>query len=314
MTATASAVPEFSEWAELLDRFAGYLEHQRALAPLTVRNYVTDVWPFAEYLRAHSIDSFDHVGRISLRAYLAWLISMGYVSRSVSRKLSALRAFYGFLKQEGLASRDETDLVTAPRGAANLPPVANLRGIEALLDAPSSSTATGVRDRAILELAYAAGLRLSEIAGLDTGDVNATTREVRVTGKGSRERTVIMGVPAAVAIERYLNSVPGGSAVRDGAMFLNRFGTRLSTRSIQNLVKKHALAAGLDLGFSTHTIRHSFATHLLDGGADLRVVQDLLGHASPQTTQIYTHVSTASARKAYLAAHPRAQTRSAAQP
>ena len=296
------------QWDELISEFGEYLSYNRQLAPLTVRNYTTDVAPFGDYLEKHSVDSFEDIDRLVIRGYLAWLLEIGYVKASVSRKLSSLRSFYAFMKKRGLVERDETDLVSAPKSASKLPPIANEGGIRALLEAPAATTDTGVRDRAILELAYACGLRLSEIASLDVGDADLEQRQVRVTGKGSKDRVTVMGVPAAKAVGRYLDRIRS-SIAKDSqpAMFLNRGGTRLSARSIQKLVKKYALIAGLDLDFSTHTIRHSFATHLLDGGADLRVIQELLGHASPQTTQIYTHISTASARKAYLSAHPRAK-------
>jgi integrase/recombinase XerC len=298
-------------WDELVEEFGEYLAHNRQLAPLTVRNYTTDVAPFGDYLERRGVDSFEDIDRLVIRGYLAWLLELGYVKASVSRKLSSLRSFYAFMKERGLVQRDESDLISAPKSASKLPPIANEGGISALLEAPSATTDTGVRDRAILELAYACGLRLSEIASLDLGDADLEQRQVRVIGKGSKDRVTVMGQPAVTALRRYLDRVRGGLARESQtAMFLNRGGTRLSPRSIQKLVKKYALIAGLDLDFSTHTIRHSFATHLLDGGADLRVVQELLGHASPQTTQIYTHISTASARKAYLSAHPRAKRQS----
>jgi len=298
-------------WDELVEEFGEYLAHNRQLAPLTVRNYTTDIAPFGDYLERRGVDSFEDIDRLVIRGYLAWLLELGYVKASVSRKLSSLRSFYAFMKERGLVQRDESDLISAPKSASKLPPIANEGGISALLEAPSATTDTGVRDRAILELAYACGLRLSEIASLDLGDADLEQRQVRVIGKGSKDRVTVMGQPAVTALRRYLDRVRGGLARESQtAMFLNRGGTRLSPRSIQKLVKKYALIAGLDLDFSTHTIRHSFATHLLDGGADLRVVQELLGHASPQTTQIYTHISTASARKAYLSAHPRAKRQS----
>ncbi|NQW16104.1 MAG: tyrosine recombinase [Chloroflexi bacterium] len=298
------------EWDELVIEFGEYLAYGRQLAPLTVRNYTTDVAPFGDFLAKRGVESFEDIDRLVIRGYLAWLLELGYVKASVSRKLSSLRSFYAFMKERGLVERDETDLVSAPKSGGKLPPIANEGGIQALLEAPSMTTDTGIRDRAILELAYACGLRLSEIATLDVNDADLETRLVSVTGKGSKNRHTIMGAPAVVAVKRYLDSVRSRVAsLSQPAMFLNRGGTRLSGRSIQKIVKKYALIAGLDLDFSTHTIRHSFATHLLDGGADLRVVQELLGHSSPQTTQIYTHISTASARKAYLSAHPRARKR-----
>ncbi|MCH7739660.1 MAG: tyrosine recombinase [Chloroflexi bacterium] len=305
----------FPEWGERLDEFRVYLSDTRQLAALTVRNYLTDIEPFGEYLRREHRTDFRSADRLFIRSYLAWLISLGYVNASISRKLSALRSLYRFLKDLGVVDRDETDLVTAPKKPRRLPGVETVSGIAALLEAPSRTSPTGIRDRAILELAYAAGLRVSEIASLDVGAVEFGTGEVRVIGKGSKERVALLGEPAVAALEIYVESVRKSIGARpsEAALFLNRSGGRLSMRSIQLMVKKYALQAGLDLEFHTHTLRHSFATHLLDGGADLRVVQELLGHSSPATTQIYTHVSAAQARKVYLAAHPRARRGRAAQ-
>ncbi len=299
----------FPEWGEMVGEFRIYLSDMRQLAALTVRNYLTDIEPFGEYLRKERRTDFHSVDRLFIRSYLAWLISLGYVNASISRKLSALRSFYQFLKDRGVVDRDETDLVTAPKKPRRLPGVETAGGIQALLEAPSRTSPTGIRDRAILELAYAAGLRVSEIASLDVDDVEFGSGEVRVIGKGSKERVALLGEPALLALQEYLENVRKSIGARPSvtALFLNRSGGRLSTRSIQSMTKRYALQAGLDLDFHTHTLRHSFATHLLDGGADLRVVQELLGHSSPATTQIYTHVSAAQARKAYLAAHPRAR-------
>ena len=178
-----------------------------------------------------------------------------------------------------------------------------------LVEAPQASRALGPRDRALLELIYGAGLRVSETTGLNVGDLNLETRELRVTGKGSKQRAVLMGTPAVEAMSLYLREErPGLEGPQSGrALFLNRFGARLSQRSVQRKVRRYATEAGLGRRVHTHTLRHSFATHLLEGGADLRVVQELLGHASPATTQVYTHVTNAQARRAYMASHPRAR-------
>ena len=186
----SDVVSPFPEWDEQRDEFRSYLADTRQLAALTVRNYLTDIEPFGEYLRKERRTDFRSADRLFIRSYLAWLISLGYVNASISRKLSALRSFYRFLKDRGVVDRDETDLVTAPKKPRRLPGVETARGIEALLDAPSRTSPTGIRDRAILELAYAAGLRVSEIAGLNLGDVECGTGEVRVIGKGSKQRVL----------------------------------------------------------------------------------------------------------------------------
>ena len=296
-------------WDERLEEFATHLRSARQLAPLTVRNYLTDLQAFGEYLLKRGVRDFGEPDRRFLRAYLAWLIELGYVKASISRKLSALRAFYRFLDEKGVVSRDQTDLVVAPKLDRRLPGAVSQQDIEKLLAGPDTSTPVGIRDRALLELLYAAGLRVAEAEALDRADADFGAREVRVVGKGHKERVALLGRPAIDALQQYLKDVRPGWVRRrsEDALFLSRYGTRLSARSIQKLVKRYALRAGLDLDFHIHTIRHSFATHLLDGGADLRVVQELLGHASPATTQIYTHVSSAQARQVYLKAHPRAR-------
>lgn len=302
-------------WRERIAEFKIFLRTTRQLAPLTVRNYLTDLEPFGEYLRKRGVRDFSAPDRLFLRGYLAWLLELGYVKASVARKLSSLRSFYRFLKGRGIVERDPIDLVAGPKLDRRLPRAVSQQEIEALLSGPDTNKPEGIRDRALLELLYAGGARVSEVAALNLDDVTFETREVRVVGKGAKQRVTLLGAPALDALERYLKGVrPGWRTRRSGAaLFLNRYGGRLSARSIQMLVKRHALHAGLDLSFHTHTIRHSFATHLLDGGADLRVVQELLGHSSPATTQIYTHISTAQARKVYLSAHPRAAQRPGAE-
>jgi integrase/recombinase XerC len=297
-------------WDRWLREFESHLRGGRQLAPLTVRNYLNDLAPYGEFLRLKEAASFDRADRWFLRGYLAWLIEIGYVKASVTRKLTALRTFYQFLRERGAASRDQTDMVGAPRADRRLPVIVAKEAVVALLTAPDPVTEIGRRDRAVLELIYSAGLRVSEANGLDVADVDLAAREVRVLGKGSKYRIALLGIPAAEALGSYLADVrPGWLARRTGdALLLNRYGGRLTVRSIQMLVKKYAIAVGLDPDFHTHTLRHSFATHMLDGGADLRVVQELLGHASPATTQIYTHVSAEQARIVYQRAHPRAGT------
>lgn len=296
------------QWDRHISEYEAHIRGVRQLAPLTVRNYLTDLAPFGDYLRLKGAKSLDNLDRWFLRGYLAWLIEVGYVKPSVTRKLTALRSFFRFLREGGVITREQTDLVGAPKTEKRLPVVASAEGIAAFLDAPDATTEVGKRDRATLELIYSAGLRVSEAASLDLGNVDLASRQVRVLGKGSKQRICLLGIPAATAIDTYIRDVRGKWAARrtGSALLLNRYGGRLSVRYIQQMVKDYAARAGLDPAFHAHVLRHSFATHMLDGGADLRVVQELLGHASPTTTQIYTHVSAEQARKVYLSAHPRA--------
>ena len=292
----------------LIHGFIDHIATTRQLATHTVRNYVNDLVPLIEYLDERDVVDLEKVDRLFLRGYLAWLMSSGYSRSSVSRKLSALKSFFRFLRMNGVVEIDQTDLVTGPKKEKKLPAIASSHEIDRLLDEPDTGTDAGIRDRALLELLYAAGLRVSEANAMILADLDLKTNEVRVIGKGSKPRVVLFGRQGARWLDVYLKDVrPKFTSRRsDDAVWMNQSGGRLSTRSIQRIVKKYALAAGLDPDFHTHSLRHSFATHLLDGGADLRVVQDLLGHSSPAATQIYTHVSTEQARKVYLGAHPRA--------
>ena len=296
-------------WAAHVRDFEQHLRTARQLAPLTVRNYLNDLTPFFEYLDMKSTLDLERADRLFLRGYLAWLLEIGYERPSMARKLTALRAFYRFLSERGDITHNHTGSVTAPKMQSRLPVIVSAEDVERLLLAPDTTRPAGIRDRALLETIYAAGLRVSEAQALDLRDLNRQTREVRVMGKGSKPRVALVGGSALDWLGIYMSEVRVKWAGRksEEAMFLNRYGGRLSVRSIQQIVKRHALRAGLNPDFHTHTLRHSFATHLLDGGADLRVVQELLGHASPATTQVYTHVSTAQARKVYEAAHPRAR-------
>lgn len=293
---------------ELLGRYARFLEAERNASPYTVRNYLHDLRHFLAFLSAEKVTSFDDVDRRLLRQYIASLVQGGFEKTSVARKMSALRSFYRYLVREDLVSTNPLAAVSSPKLERRLPSFLSGDEVTDLVQAPDTSTPLGQRDRAILELLYASGLRVSEIASLETGSVNLDTREIRVWGKGSKERIVLMGRPAASALDRYMRDgrrrLLGKS--KTAALFLNRYGRRLTERSLQKTLSKYGLKAGIDRRVHPHLLRHSFATHLLDGGADLRVVQELLGHASLSSTQIYTHVTKGQARKVYLAAHPRA--------
>ena len=296
------------QWRGLIARYEDHLKAERGLAPLTIRNYKTDLEPLLDYMRIKEVSGVGGLDRSTLRGYLAWLGELGYVRASIARKLSALRTFLRWLLRQGLIDQNPLPKRGVMKLESRLPRFISQSDAEKLVQAPETSEALGPRDRALLELIYAAGLRVSEARDLNIGDVTLNTRELKVTGKGSKQRAVLMGEAARDALALYLREVRPRLARRESgnALFLNRFGSRLSQRSIQTKVKRYAVKAGLDPGIHTHTLRHSFATHLLEGGADLRVVQELLGHASPATTQIYTHVTLSQAKEAYMASHPRA--------
>lgn len=293
----------------LLSSYFTYLEVERQVSPYTLRNYTTDLASFFDFLQSEKTTSLAEVEHPTLRRYLSWLLDRGFVKASIARKLSALRSFYRYLLREKLVSRDPLATISSPKLDRRLPSFLTLEEARQLLAAPDLATPQGKRDKALLELLYASGLRVSEIAQLNLDQLNLPMREIRVWGKGSKERVVLMGKPAARALELYIRE--GRDKLLKGkksnALFLNRNGKRLALRRVQFLVDKYALKAGLGKRVHPHLLRHTFATHLLDGGADLRTLQELLGHASLAATQVYTHVSRSQARKVYLSAHPGAQ-------
>jgi site-specific recombinase XerD len=272
----------------------------RNLSLFTLRNYRTDLTDFFLALQSYEVDALQVV-RINLRRYLGDLLGQGVAEASVRRKVSTIRSFYKWLRSEGMLDNDPFFGVTPPKAARRLPTVLTEGDIEKLLNAAKGDTPAGARDRALLELLYAAGLRVSEITSLDVIDVDISDRTVRVIGKGSKERVGVFGGPAADALRAYVRDARPkleAEGARETALFLNRFGGRLTVRSVQMTVRTYAVKAGLPKAVHTHLLRHSFATHLLDGGADLRIVQELLGHESPNTTQIYTHVTESKKRVA----------------
>ena len=298
-----------SKWQKLIADFETHLRAEKGLADLTIRNYKADIQPLYDYMRLKDVADMRALDRIILRGYLAWLTELGYVRHSVSRKLSTLRTFLKWMSSKGIIEGDPLPKRGIMRVPKRLPRFLSQEQAERLMDAPDTAKPTGLRDQALLEVIYGAGLRVSEASNLRATDINLSTREIRVRGKGSKERVVLIGETAKSALSLYLRDGRPKLAGKGSGMtlFLNRFGGRLSQRSIQEKVRRYSVKAALPSGVHTHTLRHSYATHLLEGGADLRVVQELMGHASPATTQIYTHVTNAQATQVYMAAHPRAQ-------
>ena len=297
---------------EVFNRYVNYLEAERNVSPYTVRNYTTDLLGFFQFLKARGIGSLKDVDKPVLRDFLSHLMEQGLVKASIARKLSAIRSFYRYLLREGMVPTSPVATTSSPKLDRRLPSFLTIEEVERLLEAPDLSKPNGLRDRALLELLYASGLRVSELVSLNLEQVNLNTNEIRVLGKGSKERVVLIGIPAAEALSVYLNQGrPELSGKKlSSALFLNRYGERLIKRGVQRVLEKYTNIAGIDKRVHPHLLRHTFATHLLDGGADLRVVQELLGHADLSSTQIYTHVTKSQARKVYLSAHPRAREKS----
>ncbi len=293
---------------EVFDKYINYLKAERNASPYTVRNYTHDLLSFFSYLKSREITSLNEVDKQVLRGYLSQLVKDSFAKISISRKLSAIRSFYRYLLREKLVASSPVAQTSSPKLDKRLPDFLTPEETVRLLEAPDPTTPQGLRDRALMELLYASGLRVSELVSLDLEQTNLNNGEIRVWGKGVKERVVLMGKPAAMALSAYLShGRPRLLAKKNNAMFVNRDGGRLTERSIQRTLTKYARAAGISKRVHPHMLRHTFATHLLDGGADLRVVQELLGHASLTSTQIYTHVTKGQARKVYLSAHPLAR-------
>ena len=293
---------------QIFNQYVNYLEAERNASPYTIRNYTTDLLDFFSFLRSQKIGSLHEVDKQVVRDYLSYLLEQGFAKVSIARKLSAIRSFYRYLMREEIVTASPVADTSSPKLDKRLPGFLSQKEVLELLSAPDLSTPQGQRDQALLEILYASGLRVSELVNLDIDKVNLDANEIRVWGKGSRERVVLMGRPAAAALVTYISQgrtkLLGGK--RNPALFVNRSGRRLVERRVQRILEKYSAAAGINRRVHPHMLRHTFATHLLDGGADLRVVQQLLGHADLSTTQIYTHVTKSQARKVYLSAHPMA--------
>jgi len=300
---------------EVFERYINYLEAEKNASPYTVRNYASDllgsknIKGFFDFLSERGIKSLDKADRHMLRDYLAYLVEQDLVKASIARKLSAIRSFFRYLVREGILPVNPTQETSSPKLDRRLPSFLSIEEMNRLLQTPDLTTPQGKRDRAFIELLYASGLRVSELVSLDVEQIELGSREIRVIGKGSKERMVLIGKPAAKALDTYINKgrpeLLGNK--RSNTLFLNYRGGRLTERSVQSILEEYSRTAGIDKKVHPHMLRHSFATHLLDRGADLRVVQELLGHASLSSTQIYTHVSKSQAKKVYQAAHPLAR-------
>jgi integrase/recombinase XerC len=293
----------------LLDRFLAHLQAARDASPYTIKNYRNDIGQFLDYCQEQGVRTIEQVDRSLLRRYLAELDTTGYAKASVARRVAELRSFGDFLVREKVLAQNTFRKISAPRIPKRLPQYLTVAEVEALLGVPDTSKPRGLRDQAIIEVLYASGVRVSELVSLNVGDVDLSQAWVHVVGKGNKERIALLGRSAVQALWAYLEvGRPEmlGKQPTNG-LWLNHRGGRLTVRGVALILSQAGERAGIRTHVSPHVLRHTFATHLLDGGADLRVVQELLGHADLVTTQIYTHVSQARAREVYMRAHPRAK-------
>lgn len=320
----------------IVQNFLDYLVDERHFSPYTSRCYGLDLRQFTEFLSEEFGIEFNQEteatavtnpearqGTLSglildadverIRSFLAWMSDRDYSSATMARKIATLRSFHKWLEKLTFIDTNPMLAIRTPKQSKRLPKAISVEQIEQLLSAPNNQTLLGARDRAILETLYSTGIRVSEVVGINRGDLDESGEAVLIRGKGRRERLVPLGSHALTALRHYIAmhdkelALAGFEADDSYALFINKHGGRLSSRSVRRKVTKYLEQVGLDPEISPHTIRHSFATHLLDNGADLRSVQELLGHQSLSSTQVYTHVSARRSRGAYDKAHPRAE-------
>jgi len=292
---------------KLVDGFLRHLEVERGVSPNTVRAYSADLSRYLEWAERAGVDPIALSHR-QMRSYLAELDRARYARRTIARRLSAVRTFFAYLHTEGVVSSDPAAVLATPKIPSRLPKVLPTDTVTALLEAPDHTTPTGIRDRAVLEVLYATGARVSEVSALRLRDLDLTQGQVTLMGKGSKERIVPMHRIAVESVRTYVRDGRPQFVSADSGefLFLSARGHRYSSDAIRRMFKKHLAAVGTASTLSPHALRHTFATHLLDSGADLRTVQELLGHVALSTTQIYTHLSTQRLQDVHRSAHPRA--------
>lgn len=303
--AARDAAPEGPLY-DALDRFLRATIFESGLAEKTLSAYAADLRTYLDFLAGQRITKPDRVTRDAVLDHLIALRKAGLSPRSSARHLSAIRRFHRFMAQEKIAAADPTIDFDSPRTVRALPSVLSQRDLEKILAAPDTATSEGLRDAAILELFYSSGLRISELAALTLQDVSLGESTVRVRGKGSKVRLAPLGAKAREKINAWL-AIRNDWKPKQPVLFINKRGARMGRTSVWTIVKQAVRAAGVRGDITPHTLRHTFATHLLDGGADLRAVQEMLGHSDISTTQIYTHVSTDRLAKAHRSFHPRAK-------
>ena len=284
-------------------RFLIYLQAEKNSSEHTVKNYSIDLRNFFAFTKDLPVEKIDY---LEIRRFLASLNEKGFSKSSISRKLACLRSFFKFLVRENHLKENPASSISTPKKDKKLPLFLEEKEISNLLDAPAADSKTEKRDKSILELLYSSGIRVSELVGLNIEDVDFFGEVLRVRGKGKKERLVPAGGKALNAIREYVDSRAEGNGGNRGPLFLNKGKTRLTDRSVRRIVLKYSRRIALNKNISPHVLRHTFATHMLDRGADLRSVQELLGHENLSTTQIYTHVTTKRLKEAYDDAHPRA--------
>ncbi len=292
----------------LIQEFIDYLGHERGLATNTLESYGRDLRQYYGFLSEDTSHTVETASQATIVAYLMLLRKQGKATATIARRLAALKAFYQFMLKENYVAKDPTGDLSSPKLERKLPKVLTVHEVDRLLNRPDTSNATGIRDKAMLEVLYATGIRVSELINLNLGDLDFEEGFVRCMGKGSKERVVPMGEIAMNSLKQYFSKGRPKlvSNPRERAVFLNHHGRRLTRQGFWKIVKKYAAQLKIRKEITPHTLRHSFATHLLENGADIRSVQEMLGHADISTTQIYTHITKDRLKDVYARSHPRA--------
>ena len=293
-----------NELNNVLTEYFHYLK-SKSLSENTIKNYFRDLIEYFNYLNQNNLSAFKSIKPEHIRKMLSFLIDRGFSKLSISRKISAIKSYLTFLEKFNYSSDNFSELITIPKKTRSLPKVMTEKEINQLIKHVEINTKKNLRDDALIELLYSTGLRVSEVANLKIGDINFEKSEIKILGKGNKQRVVIFNNKSKEKIIKYLKNDKRLISLKTEALFQNKFKQTLSPRSIQRLLKKYLNFSGINSKYSTHTLRHTFATHLLEGGADIKVIQQLLGHSSPETTKIYTHLSSPALKNVYNNSHPR---------
>ena len=292
------------ELNKILSKYFDYLE-SKSLSDNTVKNYFRDLIDYFIYLKQNDLPPTKSIEPKHIRKMLSFLIDKGFSKVSISRKISAIKSYITFLEKFNYSTNNYSELISIPKKSKKLPKVMTKKEVSQLIKHVEMNTKKNLRDDALIELLYSTGLRVSEVANLKLKDINLKKSEIKILGKGNKERIVIFNNKSKEKIIRYLKNDKRYISIKTEALFQNKFKEALSTRSIQRILKKYLNFSGINSKYSTHTLRHTFATHLLEGGADIKVIQQLMGHSSPETTKIYTHVSSSTLKNVYNNSHPR---------
>ena len=293
---------------EYIIKFIEELQYEKNYSKLTLNGYLSDLDLFLEYLNENNIKKYKDITYDDIRLFISYLYNQKYTNKTISRYISSIRSFFKYLKNNNIINTNPMLLISNPKLSKKLPKYLNSNDLENLLNAYDNNNYIGIRNSLILEMLYSTGIRVSEIINIKLDDISITERSIKITGKGSKERIVYFGSKCTQLIRLYLDKTYNKININNlEQLFLSKTGKKISDREVRKIVSDAAIISGIEMNVSPHVLRHTFATHMLSDGADLRSVQELLGHENLSTTQIYTHLTNEKIRNTYLNAHPRAR-------